>query len=60
MHFLAVAGQHPLEAKFSQLLVSVRLSKWKLVLPGGPKMKKLPAKAELYDLAADLGEKNKI
>ena len=41
-------------------LVSIRSDKWKLVLPGGPKMKKGPMKAELYDLDADLGEKNNL
>jgi arylsulfatase A-like enzyme len=41
-------------------LVSVRAEKWKLVLPGGAKMKKGPMKAELYDLDADLGEKNNL
>jgi arylsulfatase A len=41
-------------------LVSIRSEKWKLVLPGGPKMKKGPKKAELYDLDADLGEKNNL
>lgn len=41
-------------------LVSVRLEKWKLVLPGLPKMKKGPMKAELYDLDTDLGEKNNL
>jgi len=41
-------------------LVSVRLEKWKLVLPGAAKMKKGPMKAELYDLDADLGEKNNL
>ncbi len=41
-------------------LVSIRSDKWKLVLPGGPKMKKGPGKAELYDLDADIGEKNNL
>jgi arylsulfatase A len=41
-------------------LVSIRSEKWKLVLPGGTKMKKGPMKAELYDLDADLGEKNNL
>jgi len=41
-------------------LVAVREGKWKLVLPGGAKMKKGPTKAELYDLEADLGEKNNV
>lgn len=41
-------------------LVAVREGKWKLVLPGGAKKLKGPAKAELYDLDADLGEKNDL
>ena len=41
-------------------LVAVREGKWKLVLPGGAKMKKGAGKTELYDLEADLGEKSDI
>lgn len=41
-------------------LVAVREGKWKLVLPGGAKKMKGPAKTELYDLDADLGEKKDL
>jgi arylsulfatase A-like enzyme len=39
-------------------LVAVREGDWKLVLPFGPKAKKGPKTAELYNLDSDLGEKN--
>ncbi len=41
-------------------LVAVREGKWKLVLPGGAKAKKGPAKLELYDLDADLGQTKNV
>ena len=41
-------------------LVAVREGKWKLVLPGGAKKMKGPAKIELYDLDNDLGEKTDL
>jgi arylsulfatase A len=42
-------------------LVAVRSAQWKLVLPGGTKGKKdIPKKFELYDLDADLGQKNNV
>ena len=41
-------------------LVAVRAGQWKLVLPGGAKKMKGPAKIELYDLDADLGEKTNL
>jgi arylsulfatase A-like enzyme len=41
-------------------LVSIRADKWKLVLPVAPKAKNGPMKAELYDLDADIGEKNNL
>ena len=48
-------------------LVAVRAGKWKMVLPGGPKGKKegagkkdVPGARQLYDLEADLGEKNDV
>jgi len=41
-------------------LVAVRADKWKLVLPGAAKLKKGPNKAQLFDLAADIGEKNDL
>jgi arylsulfatase A-like enzyme len=37
-------------------LVAVREGRWKLVLPAADKKKKGPAKAELYDVVADLNQ----